>query len=177
MNTSLGLVLIVLLLLISSSSGDSSSTTLSSDEYYDDEDYANQAQSVDGAVADNQAQTTTSSPYQCPLQCRCWFNKPASSNTLVLGSNGESNDYYEDDETENETKRSRRSSFYKRAGSNSRSNNTDYDDEYDSASEQKQKDTDHHHKYDITVDCTGQGLSSISNLFDYDFPLEQIVSL
>ena len=31
--------------------------------------------------------------------------------------------------------------------------------------------------YEIHVDCSHKNLNSISNLFDYDFPLEQIVSL
>jgi hypothetical protein len=32
-------------------------------------------------------------------------------------------------------------------------------------------------KYDIRLDCSSQGLDTISNLFDYDFPLDRIVSL
>lgn len=32
-------------------------------------------------------------------------------------------------------------------------------------------------KYDIHIDCSGLNLNSIGNLFDYDFPVEQIVSL
>ena len=136
-----------------------SPTQSASEDYYDDEDYANQAQSNEETNW-----TDDTPPYTCPSQCKCIFNKQTTRVDLPLGHNTINSDYYDAE------KRAKRFVL-------SSSNSSDYDYE-----ETNHPSDDHvikkpKVKFDITVDCSAHELSSISSLFDYDFPLEQIVHL
>ena len=56
------------------------------------------------------------------------------------------------------------------------------ENDYDSDKEETEDENVNKHRnnkatYDIHIDCSGLNLNSIGNLFDYDFPVEQIVSL
>jgi hypothetical protein len=122
------------------------------DDYYSDyneeDDYDGQDEGAEDSSDEHQP------PFQCPMQCKCIFKRKRTNDYLKV----------------------RR----RRAGENS-TTDTDYDGEnYDADYEEDAKvasKQSSNAKYEISIDCSAQGLQSISNLFDYDFPLEQIVKL
>lgn len=142
---------------LSTSSYDYTDSTNSYD-YYDD--YYND-------LYDEQKNTNPGSrkaPYECPLQCKCVFNERQETSGQYINLNDESNDDYEHETEE---------SFRKKRNINSSYDYDDYSYDYSTKSPSIQNKP----KYDIYIDCSSQNLNSISYLFSYDFPLDQIVSL
>lgn len=102
---------------------------------------------------DNNEETedTNVDPYNCPSQCKCKFNK------IETKPLKEEDNEYEEEETDTTSEtRSRRSL------------------EYSDNNEEQDVQTD---KYKIDVDCSAAHINSIRNLFDEEFPLDQIISL
>jgi hypothetical protein len=161
------------------------SATTASDDYYDDEDYANQAQSS-GEDETNAAQPTRP-PYTCPAQCKCTFDKQnplKTTSSLTSGgksSNVVNSEDYDDTSSSSSFDYKHKARKHKRfvvsrtASSKNASELEEYDDEETSTSETTTSSV--KPKYDITVNCAKQGLTAINSLFDYDFPLDQIVNL
>lgn len=153
---------------------------ISSSEYYDDEetstsddlsdDYSDYEESI------NNEQTTDENvkqPYNCPSQCKCQYKKNKISNQ----------DYFQDDayDYDNESVKLKKIRKRNHVGHNninktinSYAFEKDYEDEVKSKSSSSRLSSG---KYEINVDCNGQELLSISDLFDYDFPVDRIVSL
>lgn len=103
-------------------------------------------------------------PYECPLQCKCIFKQMEEPNEL-----DENRIYHSTNDYEHETEEI----FRKKRNSNA---SYDYDDYlYDFST--KLPSSKKNQKYEIYIDCSKQNLNSISYLFSYDFPLDQIVSL
>ena len=133
-------------------------TTTTHSPAYDDEIY-------DDTEEVNTSQTRLEHAHklrkQCPSLCTCDFvhveNKRAKRKT--------SEDYSEGEYNSNEDASS----------ASSTTHGVDY--EYNYEEEEEEYNSKEAKSYDIYVDCSGKGLYSISNLFDYDFPLDQIVSL
>jgi hypothetical protein len=156
-------------------------TAAASDDYYDDdEDYANQAQSTDEETGGDKSSSSLHNqhpPYKCPAYCKCIFN-PQNPHKTTSGKNTVNSDYYDETssnhyEYKHKAKKQKRLVVTQTLKSN---NETEYDYEEDESTNGSAETT-IRQKYDITVDCSKQSLTSISNLFDYDFPLEQIVNL
>lgn len=167
------------------------------DDYYSDYNGEERVNDQDDDYDNdyNSNQVNRDQPYNCPLQCKCQFvkNRPdpyydEDKDTLSTDSES-STDAEFDYSTEYDRPRLRRQQTDQI--NNSRLHGDDYDDDYndyddtydaDSSSSSGQKSSPngsvrHSIKYDIIVDCSGQNLHSIGNLFDYDFPLERIVNL
>lgn len=142
--------------LLSTSNYDSSEST-SSYDYYDDYYHdTNDAQK-------NTQSGSEQAPYECPLQCKCIFNQVEEQNDLDENRVDHLNDYEHEMEENFRKKRNSNVSY-------------DYDDYlYDLSTKLPSSKT--KKKYQISVDCSNQNLNSISYLFSYDFPLDQIVSL
>jgi hypothetical protein len=139
-------------------------TDATEEEYYDDEDYASQAQSSHNSDSDQ------SPPYACPLQCKCEF-KPETSPSKT--GQAFKDDYEEDDLGDKMKRRNRRQV----ASDTSSNGDYEYSDGENELVNSKKVDKVVEKKYDVYIDCSKQGLNSINNLFDYDFPMDQIISL
>jgi hypothetical protein len=153
-----------------------------SDEYYDDddEDYANQAQSSNDEETDAAGEKSPNPiVYKCPSYCKCTFNKQRPHRT-TSGKNLVNSDYY-DETSSNHYEYKHKARKHKRLVVTPKSkNDTEYDYEEEEAASGGGSSIDtsvNKQKFDITVDCSRQSLTSISNIFDYDFPLDQIVNL
>ena len=128
-------------------------------------------------------------PYNCPVQCKCQFDN---------GQDDEENSYdYERESVKvRRLLRRRRRRWIELGGSFGKSNTTtttttttnkptvssgdySYDSEYSDREEEAVSGGEgkKRSKYDIKIDCSGQGLQTIADLFDYDFPMDQIVTL
>ncbi|RNA42586.1 adhesion G -coupled receptor A3 [Brachionus plicatilis] len=142
---------------LKTSSYDYSDST-SSYDYYDD--YYHD-------VYDDKKNAQTDSekpPHECPMQCKCIFSESQEQNGHEENLIYESNDDYEHEAEESYRKKRTLNSSY------------DYDDySYDYSTKSPVAPT--KRKYDIYIDCSSQNLNSISYLFAYDFPLDQIISL
>lgn len=152
---------------------------ISSSEYYDDEE-ASTSDGQNDEYSDyeepiNNEQKTDENfkqPYNCPSQCKCHYKKTKISNQ----------DYFLDDAYDYDNESVKLKKIRKRDHDghikinktiNSYSRENDYDDEVKLKSSTSRVMSG---KYEISVDCNGQELFSISDLFDYDFPLDRIQS-
>ncbi len=98
---------------------------------------------------------------QCPSICKCSFYNVNERKRLKRKSGGKEYSGEEED--------------YSTSSSSSTTHNSDYEYQYED--NDGDLNTDEVKSYEIHVDCSYKNLNSISNLFDYDFPLEQVVSL
>ena len=103
---------------------------------------------------------------QCPSICKCSFynvNKNEDYERKRLKRKIGGKEYSGEEED------------YSTSSSSSTTHNSDYEYQYED--NDGDLNTNEVKSYEIHVDCSYKNLNSISNLFDYDFPLEQVVSL
>jgi hypothetical protein len=131
---------------------------------YDDETYDDlEEKKMDKTSVDH----TLKLKKQCPSICKCSFynvnkNYDYERKRLKRKSSGKEYSGEEDYSTSS-------------SSSSSTTHNSDYEYQYEDNGGDLI--TDEAKSYEIHVDCSYKNLNSISNLFDYDFPLEQVVSL
>jgi hypothetical protein len=127
-----------------SSTETTTSSNQSEDDYYYDEDYQSDQDTQD----EHKSKSDSDESHKSDEPYKCPFQCKCTFIKLNDSSHERDDEYY------------------------------DYENEKQSTESHKPKSqqTDEYYdvKYDITVDCSGQELNSISTLFDYDFPLEQI---
>lgn len=153
---------------------------ISSSEYYDDEE-ASTSDDQNDEYSDyeepiNYEPTTDENfkqPYNCPSQCKCHYKK-----TKIFNQDYFQEDAYDYDNESVKLKKIRKRNQVGHININKTMSSyaleNDYDDEVKLKSSKSRVSSG---KYEISVDCNGQDLLSISDLFDYDFPVDRIVSL
>jgi hypothetical protein len=152
------------------------STENESNNYEEEEDEnEDDSSSFEDEEEESSSTEKKSTPYNCPSECKCVFNK-VSDDSASSHSNNQDEDY----QTEKSQKRRRRMvvNYVNETGS---TEDLDEENEQDADESSKSGDSGLKHrkenaKYEIHVDCSSQYLSTITNLFDYDFPFEQIIS-
>lgn len=152
------------------------STSRTTDEYYsDEEEYSEDYEEDD---VGNEKSEVKKQPYNCPVQCKCQFR----SNSVEEATGYDDEDTYDYERESVKVKRvkkRRRRSVDLDSKNASKTNENDYNfaNDYNDRRESKSEGETKATKYDIKVDCSGQGLQTIADLFDYDFPMDQIISL
>lgn len=156
------------------------STGVKDDDFYENEN-ENEDDSTDYYDQDSSQESTHTEqkdPYNCPAQCKCVFKKVGSA----------PQDDYQDDDTYDYDSESIKLKKFRRKrrestlialtnSTNAPDSNDDSNDYDDLEVRSTTKSQLANLKNQISVDCSGQELNSIVDLFDYDFPVNQIISL
>lgn len=138
-------------------------------DYDDYKDYADSTESETDASAATQ-------PYSCPLQCKCEFKRQGVTSSLSSDDDYDEDELYDYDKESVKLKktrqRRRREAVLVTASKySSETKATAY------KSDNYQRRSTEPTRYAISVNCASQGLYTIADLFDYDFPLDQVISL